>query len=544
MENKFNIPSIPKEKLEFVGTGTVIRDQKFEDKPIGYFKDAWLRFCKNKASIVAACIILAIILFAVIVPFFNFTGTGTNFEQRYAKKVPRNLFLTNLGIATGDVVKDGRASNLINFAALGIAANPDISQHDKTSISDAINSDDPLQPVTNIIKAEEVKQGKNKNTIYYFNVDNYLEVGFVYLQVSASEYEKLVAWQDETGIQLLYPLIANNEYNLSTTSASLSQNANWWYKTNNKGAPVTTSEMVYNAATGKEEAKALNLTNLDKVTLEENYMRDSEGNLVYRTEIGAAGASTEYRVRVLFYNYYRYTHDGAEPEYIFGTDVNGYDLAYRMAVGLRLSLLLSVCIFVINFILGAMYGSIEGYYGGTTDLVMEFIAYVLSGVPFMVVATLFQIHLAAKAGPIPSLLFAFVVTGWIGTASLVRTQFYRFKNQEYVMAARTLGARDQRIIWKHIFPNTLGTIITSSVLAIPGVIFSESMLSYLGIVNLGSSTSTSLGTLLSDASGIFYETPHLMVFPALVISLLMICFNLFGNGLRDAFNPSLRGSED
>ena len=143
-----------------------------------------------------------------------------------------------------------------------------------------------------------------------------------------------------------------------------------------------------------------------------------------------------------------------------------------------------------------------------------------------------------------SLLFAFVVTGWIGTAARVRTQFYRFKNQEYVMAARTLGARDSRIIWKHIFPNSLGTIITSSALVIPGVIFSESMLSFLGIVSLGGSKMTSLGTLLSQASSIWTNYPHLMIFPAIVISLLMISFNLFGNGLRDAFNPSLRGVED
>ena len=532
MDNKLNIPSIPKEKLEFIGTGTVIRDQKFEDKPIGYFKDAWLRFCKNKASIIAACIILAIVLFAVIVPFFNFTGTGTHFEQRYAKKVPRNLFLSNFGIATGDVTVQYNEKTLVNFAALGIAASNDLT----TTVGEALASGDPLQPISKIVKAELLSQGKNKNTIYTVNIDNYLEVGFFYQQVTAEEYQNLVAWQEETGIQLLYPLIENNEYNFANTSTSLSQNANWWYKTDSKGAPVTINS--------KGEAVAIRYDSLDELVLEDNYRRDENGNLVYRTEIGAAGTSMEYQVRMLFYNYYRYTHDGAEPEYIFGTDVNGYDLAYRMAVGLRLSLLLSVSIFVINFLLGAMYGSIEGYYGGSTDLIMEFIAYVLSGVPFMVVATLFQIHLAAKAGAVPSLLFAFVATGWIGTAALVRTQFYRFKNQEYVMAARTLGARDKRIIWKHIFPNTLGTIITSSVLAIPGVIFSESMLSYLGIINLGSSTSTSLGTLLSDASGIFYETPHLMIFPALVISLLMICFNLFGNGLRDAFNPSLRGSED
>ena len=112
------------------------------------------------------------------------------------------------------------------------------------------------------------------------------------------------------------------------------------------------------------------------------------------------------------------------------------------------------------------------------------------------------------------------------------------------MAARTLGARDRRLIWKHIFPNTLGTIITSSALVIPGVILTESMLSFLGIITLGGADQTSLGTLLSDASGIWTDYPHLMLYPAIVIALLMICFNLFGNGLRDAFNPALRGVED
>ena len=248
-------------------------------------------------------------------------------------------------------------------------------------------------------------------------------------------------------------------------------------------------------------------------------------------------------MRVLYYNYYRYKN-GFEPNYILGTDSQGYDLALRMAGGIKLSLLVAICVSFINFIIGAVYGAIEGYYGGLTDLIMERISDILSGVPFIIVATLFQIHLAAKVGAVPSLLFAFVLTGWIGTAARVRTQFYRFKNQEYVMAARTLGARDSRIIWKHIFPNSLGTIITSCALVIPGVINSESMLSYLGIVKLGSAGSTSLGTLLSDASSIWTNYPHLMIYPALILSLLMICFNLFGNGLRDAFNPSLRGVED
>ena len=143
----------------------------------------------------------------------------------------------------------------------------------------------------------------------------------------------------------------------------------------------------------------------------------------------------------------------------------------------------------------------------------------------------------------PSLLFAFVLTGWIGMASTVRMQFYRFKGQEYVLASRTLGAKDTRIMFKHIFPNALGTIVTSSVLVIPGVIFQESTLTYLGIVNLESSTMTSVGTMLANGRDQLQTNPHIILFPALYVSLLMISFNLFGNGLRDAFNPSLRGTE-
>ena len=176
-------------------------------------------------------------------------------------------------------------------------------------------------------------------------------------------------------------------------------------------------------------------------------------------------------------------------------------------------------------------------------MIMERVSDVLSGVPFMVVTTLFQLHLANKVGVVPALLFAFVLTGWIGMASRVRMQFYRFKGQEYILAARTLGARDMRLMFKHIFPNSLGTLITGSVLVIPGVIFSESSLTYLGIVNLESSTMTSVGTMLANGRGYLATDPYIIFFPALFISLLEVSFNLFGNGLRDAFNPSLRGVE-
>ena len=534
MAKEINIDLIPKEKLVLANQGDRIKDQKFEDKPIGYFKDAWRRFCKNKASIVAAVIILMIVIFAIVLPFFN-TGTGTDFDTRYAKKGPRNLFLSQFGIATGDVEKDMNERGFIYEIAKGIGAE---YVGENITLGQAIANGDYLQPVTSVNAIEQVLQGKELNNIYYADVDEYLSVGFIYLQVSQEEYQKMVDWENTEGNpQLLYPLI--------DTKANCfdEDDANCWYKTDDKGNPTYTNS--------RGKVTKIKYNAVGEIVLEDNYLRygkghSKEGELRYYKPYGGGNTveTAEYRVRVLYYKYYQYKHDGAEPEFIFGTDVSGYDLAQRIAMGLRLSLLFSVCIFAINFVLGAMYGAVEGYYGGTCDLVLEFVAYVLSGVPFVVVSTLFQIHLAAKVGAIPSLLFAFVLTGWIGTASLVRTQFYRFKNQEYVMAARTLGAKDMRIIWKHIFPNTLGTIITSSVLAIPGVIFSESMLTYLGIVNLNSKTSTSLGTILAQAESIWSTKPHVMLFPALFLSLLMICFNLFGNGLRDAFNPSLRGTED
>lgn len=128
-------------------------------------------------------------------------------------------------------------------------------------------------------------------------------------------------------------------------------------------------------------------------------------------------------------------------------------------------------------------------------------------------------------------------------AALTRKQFYRFKGREFVLAARTLGASDLRLMTKHIFPNSLGTLITSCALMIPGVISSETAFSYLGIIDLTAFTGTSLGALMSQAQTAMTTAPHAMLFPALYFSLLLISFNLFGNGLRDAVNPLVRGAD-
>ena len=247
--------------------------------------------------------------------------------------------------------------------------------------------------------------------------------------------------------------------------------------------------------------------------------------------------------------YHKYVHtyaspDGiSEPFFIFGTTNLGKDIFTCLAAGARFSFILAIIVASVNLIVGAIYGAIEGYYGGKTDLIMERITEILSAVPFMIVITLLKYHMEQTNHAL-LLFISFFLTGWIGMSGTVRMQFYRFKNQEYVLAARTLGAKDPRIMFKHIFPNALGTIVTSSVLVIPGVIFSETSLSYLGIINLETGSNTSVGTLLAGGQPYLTTYPHMIIYPAIFISLLMLSFNLFGNGLRDAFNPSLRGTED
>lgn len=236
---------------------------------------------------------------------------------------------------------------------------------------------------------------------------------------------------------------------------------------------------------------------------------------------------------------YRYMDKGytSAPRYLFGTDASGKDLLKVTFSGLRTSLILGILTFIVCFSFGLLWGSISGYFGGTTDIVMERFKEILGGVPWIVVMTLCIIHLGSSFA---TFVLALCLTGWMSTAGTTRTQFYRFKRREYVLAARTLGASDGRLIYRHILPNAMGTIITSSVLMIPYVIFSEATLAYL---NLGLQGLDSFGVTLSENQAYISSYPMLIAFPSAIMALLMISFNLFGNGLRDAFNPSLKGSD-
>lgn len=238
------------------------------------------------------------------------------------------------------------------------------------------------------------------------------------------------------------------------------------------------------------------------------------------------------------------------PYFIFGTDVFGKDLFVLIWLGLRTSLLLGFLATIFNIIIGIIWGATSAYYGGQVDMLMERFTDIWGSFPSITMIGIITVLI----GPGFLALFIFVVyDGWIGAAKVTRFQFYRYKGSEYVLAARTLGSSDGRIIFKHILPNALGTIVTRVVLAIPSVIFLEVNLSFLGFgigngqtLTLGpiELTGTSIGVILNDGQQqIFAGNLWLVIFPALIVAILMITFNMFGNALRDALNPQLRGSE-
>ena len=235
-----------------------------------------------------------------------------------------------------------------------------------------------------------------------------------------------------------------------------------------------------------------------------------------------------------------YVYQGAADDqyHWFGTDYLGRDLMTRLFQGTRISLLIAFFSVITNCIIGVVYGAIAGYYGGKVDMIMTHFAEILDGMPYVVVAILFMILFGS--GMI-SIVLALTITGWIGTSRMIRAQFYRYKGREYVLAARTLGVPDTTLIFRHILPNCVGPLITRTMIAIPGAIFSESFLAFLG---LGiKAPNPSIGVLLSNGQDVLLQYPYQVLFPAVLISILMIAFNLFSNGLRDALDPTKRGEE-
>lgn len=223
------------------------------------------------------------------------------------------------------------------------------------------------------------------------------------------------------------------------------------------------------------------------------------------------------------------------PMHIFGTDELGRDIFVRVWSGAQISMFIAFTAVFVNFIIGIVYGGISGYVGGAVDNVMMRIIEVINGIPYLIVVILLMMIIPPGVGAI---IIAYAAVGWTGMARLVRGQVMALKEQDFIVAAKTLGAKPGRIIAKHLLPNTLSVVIINITLAIPSAIFTEAFLSFLGMgVPI---PMASWGTLANDGAALFQQYPYMLFIPALFISLTMLSFNLLGDALRDVFDPRLR----
>ncbi len=244
--------------------------------------------------------------------------------------------------------------------------------------------------------------------------------------------------------------------------------------------------------------------------------------------------------------------------HLFGTDDLGRDILVRIMYGTRVSMIIGVVAAFIVLIIGSIYGSVSGFIGGKTDIIMMRIVDIVYSIPEILVVLLLQVviqdplkTLINKSGGgafanligtlgagLISIFITFAILYWVGMARIIRGQVLMLKQQEYITAAKALGASNSKIIRKHLLPNCIGQIIVTTCLQIPSAIFLESFLSFLG---LGvSAPLASLGSLASDGLGGIYSYTYRLVIPAIVLSIMILSLNLFGDGLRDALDPRLK----
>lgn len=222
-------------------------------------------------------------------------------------------------------------------------------------------------------------------------------------------------------------------------------------------------------------------------------------------------------------------------EHWFGTDGLGRDIFTRIWVGGRVSIGIGLIGAIIDIILGLTYGGIAAYFGGKVDNIMMRIVEILVSIPYLVVVVLVSLIIGQG---ILSLIIAMTITGWCNMARLVRGQILQIKEQEYILAAKALGTHPLKIIFQHLIPNTIGVMVVAATFDIPSFIFGEAFLSYIG---LGvQSPMTSWGAMASSGQQNMMFYAYQLFFPALLISLTMLSFQLLGDGLRDALDPKLR----
>lgn len=616
--------NISKDKFEFVQHDEKIYDKKFETKPVGYFKDALIRFAKNRTNVIATTILFTLILLAILVPRIT-TKNYTTLDSELDLLPPRIPILEKFGIADGTKKYEGIPVDLSTIdpvTGIGYPKGKDpvyvvdgtLKNLVKVCTSleeDCLGGEGVLTLRNNSVESaiqstKSFMLDKDKNSKITIDIKELTANSKVYVEVSVDNFANSIVIGEITSkgvktfnyadvtdapsfvMSKLRLRLVNNATNtsrrLAVTSVKLEDSTKNEPLIYDEGIKVVNYEIAIanSAFYARENGRLLTasfkydeysaaLLGLKKATVSEQQLKNTyakgckiiESTKTDKTWEYEDGCTTKrvtnvipqyFKGEILYdyeleYDYSAYKGFDGMPYYFFGTTAAGKDYFALVWLGLRTSLILGFVVASINIFIGVIYGAIEGYYGGLTDLLMERFGEILGRIPWLVWLSLFIIIFGTGFKTIVILL---TVTGWLGIASVTRTQFYRYKGREYVLASRTLGASDRRLIFRHILPNGIGTLITASVLSIPLVIFSESTVSYLGYgIGAGSTfkvlgielSGESLGVLMANARNDLTTNPYLTLFPAIVISILMITFNMFGNALRDAFNPSLRGSE-
>ncbi|MBI9009048.1 MAG: ABC transporter permease [Tenericutes bacterium] len=634
---------IEQEQFNFVQNEKRIFDKKFDTKPIGYFKDAMIRFTKNRGNVVASIILGVIILCSIFVPILS-PKNAEVLEERVAFLPPRIPLLEDIGIATGYKSKTDQQVDMDTIdpeTGLGLPATIDSQYIIMDTLTnywvECTEEDELCIGGTNILRLDSGSTAVAVNTAmktYMPSINSEITIivdemfgegaelnlmmvdGFGAYKVVATiteagtytinPFDTLTSLFTFTAIRLelrsddasSYASLTSIEVNDTTQEEPIlflegfefselelvsgvdldddgePDYAGSWGRSQGQRLMSYFEYDAYAFVFGEKTENVFSKSEYEQILIDyadvcvispdpdnANGWLFSEGcpivKVINQTESvwvdtnkdGLRTDNEEYYNYKLVLNYAQYKGYDEIPYYIFGTTSQGKDLFKMIWIGARTSLILGLIVSAINISVGILFGAVSGYYGGTVDLIMQRFSEVIGRIPWLVSLSIFT----ALVGPgQTTLILVLIINGWIGIASITRTQFYRYKGREYVLASRTLGAKDGRLIFRHILPNGIGTIITSAILSIPYVIFTESTLSYLGFgIGHGQSlnifgfelTGASIGVLLNDGRNKMRTEPYLTLWPAIVISILMITFNMFGNALRDAFNPALRGSE-
>ena len=572
IENKFEKEE--EGSFELVQANSKIFDKKFDTKAVGYWADAVKRFCRNKASLVCFFLLAVLILLSIFGASLSKYSPTQPAHDRFVKLSPKWPLLEKLGILDGKTAINSEAINLnaIVFVneeekAAFKAKYPEVFMDVKEEFYK--EQDYELDLVTKSVQYDSrfvskvgkptyverrvFKYDENNKVIYVtcptcnnvdgerehcdeckglgeiesFELQCYYTVKFTY-----DKYAFLMQPYNVTELstakvtEYLNKLLANAGKDPITESYVKTLSEEIFRK-----GPQTSAVTSFKTGVYYEEYTSINDVIASRLGI-------SASDMTLKI---TAGAKTN-----MGFNF-RMTIDpvaaGEIDEhtyFIFGTDAIGRDMWARIWSGLGLSMIIGLVVGIFSIVFGICWGAISGYYGGLADIIMERFTDILVNVPSMIILTLLNLYIGNNKGSVLVFILALIMTSWVGIASRTRIQFYRYKNREYVLASRTMGAKDRRLIFKHILPNGIGPLVNTAVSIIPASMRFETSMSYLGIASM---SENSIGQIISSAND-YVNSPqaYLLVIPSIIFSIIMVSFSVMGLGLRDALNPALRGS--